>query len=72
MPNLTISLPSAHIADIADAVAATYGVAATQAGLKAHILQHLRQTVREFERQGGAQTASDALVFDNTWDDLEN
>ena len=71
MPRLTIEVPAAHAAQIAEAVAATYGVEPTAAGVRKHLLQHLRRTVLDHTRQAAVNQATDDLVFGSDWDDLE-
>ena len=71
MAQLTIQVPNAHAAQIAAAVAATYGVEPTAAGVRQHLLQHLRRTVLDHARQAAVDQATDDLVFGSDWDDLE-
>lgn len=71
MATLTIRIPDVHAQKVADATSATYGVKATGAGVREHLIQHLRETVREYRRRLARRQADDDLVFDPTWDDLE-
>lgn len=69
MPELVIQIPAEHKLAIVKSIARTYGVDPTMAGLKEHIIQHLRQTVTDFERDNARARAE--FDFDITWADLE-
>jgi hypothetical protein len=73
MTQLTIRVPDGHIAEIAEAVAASYpsssGVPATAAGVRWHILQNLREIVRAHKRRKAASQA--VQIFDSDWGDLD-
>ena len=71
MARLIINVPNVHAAQIAEAVAATYGVEPTAAGVRKHLLQHLRRTVLDHTRQVAVNQATTDLVFGPDWDDLE-
>ena len=71
MAQLIIEVPNVHALQIAEAIATTYGVEPTAAGVRKHLLQHLRRTVLDAARQAAVDQATDNLVFGPDWDDLE-
>ena len=79
MAQLVIEVPNVHARQIAEAIAATYGVEPTAAGVRKHLIQHLRRTVLDRLRQQAVEErekweidqATTVLVFGPDWDDLE-
>ena len=68
---LVIQIPNVHANQIARAIADTYGGDPTFEGVRKHLINHLRQTVVERARRAAVAQATEALVFDAEWGDLE-
>ena len=66
MPSITITVPAAKVDAIADAVAARYGEPATAAGVRAHLIAHLRDTVQAYQKEQ-AQRAAGPDYNDGSW-----
>ncbi len=61
MGTLTVTIPDPKLQDVIDAVAATYGAEASQAGLEGHLKKHIKDTLNDYKRG----RAADAVAEDS-------
>jgi hypothetical protein len=70
MATITITIPNAKAPDVAKAVADIYGVAETATGVRDHLIAHLRQTVRDYQKGQAAKLLNVDMTNPTDWGDL--